>query len=150
MCDLGWPSHKYNYKCHRHVQSFIIFRPTQVTWLTAWLSNQYEGLAIAPATNNILHLLPPFRVEQIAALLSVSSPLGQGASCCSLQFTVVTCCHNGCLPLRMGYNIAEQNRWGHWSVQHNKEHVSALELWAMHFALKHFLPYIKDKHELFC
>lgn len=37
---------------------------------------------------------------------------------------------------------------GQWPVQDSTEHVIVLELWAVHLALKHFLPYLKGKHVL--
>jgi len=49
-----------------------------------------------------------------------------------------------------GWGAVWQNRTaqGQWSAQDRTEHINVLELWAVHRALKQFLPYLAGKHIL--
>ncbi|XP_056269652.1 uncharacterized protein LOC130193228 [Pseudoliparis swirei] len=49
-----------------------------------------------------------------------------------------------------GWGAVWQNRTaqGQWSAQDHTEHINVLELWAVHLALKQFLPFLAGKHIL--
>lgn len=57
-------------------------------------------------------------------------------------------CNHRCLYFTMRYGMVKQDGPWAWSVEDWHSYITVLELWAVHLALKYFLPYLRGKHVL--
>lgn len=55
-------------------------------------------------------------------------------------------CNHRCLYFTMRYGMVKQDGPWAWSVEDWHSYITVLEPWAVHLALKHFLPYLRGKH----